>query len=122
MNSCYKQCRHARFLWVGYVREMQAQPSSQLPLTEGVVALRQRLQAPRLHLRQLAQLVDASCRQALRDEGPDARQLPRLQLAVGPQPLAQALGQQQGIEGLCKGGQVQGRACGAIARQALGRH
>ena len=74
------------------------------------MALRHRLQAPRLHRRQLAELVHARRRQALRDLRPDAWQLPRLQLAVSPQLLPQALGQQQRVERLCSAGPAPTRA------------
>jgi hypothetical protein len=69
--------------------------------TERVVALRHGLQAAGVDIRQLAQLGHPRRCQALRDQRADAWQLPGLQLAVGPQAVVQALGQQQCMERLC---------------------
>lgn len=87
-------CPSTANVWVGGL------PSPRDELTEWVAPLRQRLEAAGLHLGQLAQLADAGIRQALRDLGANACQLPRLQAAVCPEPLGQALGQQQCVEGL----------------------
>lgn len=66
-------------------------------ITEGVVALGDGLDTPRVQLSQLPKRSGARGFQPLGQQPPDAWQLPRLALAVVPEPPLQALLQQQRI-------------------------